>query len=78
MGKMTSTDADILRAAGVLIHHRGRQAASRAEMRAAELRSAGDLDGEATWRCILGAIRRLQGQCVIVAAPGQRGWSTGR
>ena len=58
---MTLTDADILRAAGVLIHHRGYQAASRAEMRAVELRSAGDLGGEATWRRILAAIGRLQG-----------------
>ena len=61
MGKMTLTDADILRAAGVLIHHRGCQAASRAEMRATELCSAGDLDGEATWRRILAAIGQLQG-----------------
>ena len=58
---MTLTEADILRAAGVLIHHRGRQAASRAELRAGELRSTGDLDGEATWRRILEAIGQLQG-----------------
>jgi hypothetical protein len=57
---MALTDTDILRAAGVLIQHRGRQAASRAEMRADELRSTGDLDGEATWRRILEAIGQLQ------------------
>jgi len=57
---MTLADADILRAAAVLIHNRGRHAAPRAELRAEELRSTGDLEGEATWRRILEAIRRLQ------------------
>ena len=58
---MSVTDVDIFHAAVVLIHNRGRLAASRAAMRAEDLRSIGDVDGESTWRRILAAIGQLQG-----------------
>jgi len=67
---MALTDADIHRAAGVLIQQSGGQAAPRAEMRAGKLRSAGDLDGEATWHRILDCI---EGQQAKAPAGGGEG-----
>jgi hypothetical protein len=45
-GQMTLADADIRRAAAVLIHNRGHQARIARGMRADESRSTGETDGE--------------------------------
>ena len=57
---MTS-DFDIYRSARLLIDQHGDEAAIRAAERADAMLEAGDLDGAATWRRILDAIKQLQG-----------------
>jgi hypothetical protein len=53
-------DLDIYRAANALIDHHGEEAAIHAAMRADELMEAGDMEGCATWKRILGAIDVLR------------------
>ena len=64
---MTS-DPDIYRAAKLLIDQHSDDAPVHAAMRADELMAAGDMEGAATWKRILGAIdvltRRRSGEPV--------------
>ncbi len=55
-------DLDIYRAAKLVVDKHGQDAAFHAAQRADALLEAGDLDGAATWRRILDAIKQLQGE----------------
>ncbi len=55
------TDLDIYRSAQALIKQHGEDAPIHAAMRADKLLKAGDLDGYAVWKRILGAVEELQG-----------------
>jgi hypothetical protein len=55
-----TADADIYRAAKLLIDQRGENAAAFAAERANVLLDEDDLDGSLTWRRILAAIMELQ------------------
>ncbi len=57
---MTS-DLDIYRAAKLVMDQHGQDAAFHAAQRADAVLDAGDLDGAATWRRVLDAIKQLQG-----------------
>ena len=60
-------DVDVYRAANELIRQHGDEAAIHAAMRADELTAAGDMEGCAVWKRILGAIdvlRRRSGEPV--------------
>ena len=53
-------NADIFRAAKLLVDQHGDDAPTRAAERADELLADGDTDGAAVWRAIMGAIEQLQ------------------
>ena len=53
-------DLDTYRAAKLLIDQHGEDAPIRAAERADELLEAGDIEGAAIWRAIMGAIDELQ------------------
>jgi hypothetical protein len=53
-------DLDIYRAAKFLVDQHGEDAPIRAAERADELLEAGDTEGAAIWRAIMGAIEELQ------------------
>ncbi|WP_207479612.1 DUF6961 family protein [Arenibaculum pallidiluteum] len=57
-------EADIYRAANLLIQQHGDEAAIHAAMRADELREQGDEAGYATWKRIVTAIDALQAQSI--------------
>lgn len=57
---MTVIDLDIWRAANLLMKRHGKDAAIVAARRADELLDAGDTEGQAIWRRILGAILEWQ------------------
>lgn len=58
---MTS-DLDIYRSAKLLIDQHGDTAPIHAAMKADELSDKGDLEGAATWRRVLNAIKELRGE----------------
>jgi hypothetical protein len=53
-------DLDIYRAAKLLVDQHGQDAPLRAAERAGDLLEAGDVEGAAIWRAIMGAIEELQ------------------
>lgn len=53
-------DIDIWRTAWLMVERYGDGAGFETAARADELMEAGDLDGAATWRRILGAVEKLQ------------------
>ena len=56
---MSIPDADVWRAANMLVKRHGRDAAVVAAQRADEFLAAGDADGQAVWKCIVEAIIEL-------------------
>ena len=53
------TDLDIYRSAKILVEQHGADAKHEATRRADALRDKGDLDGQAAWMRILGAVKEL-------------------
>lgn len=58
-------EKDIWRSAKLLIDQHGADAATHAAIRADQMLRAGDMDGQAVWKCIMRAIEELQ-----TAGPG--------
>ena len=56
----TTSNSDTFRTAARLLEQHGDTATIRAAMEADALLDAGDLDGAATWRRILDAVKELQ------------------
>ncbi|WP_162913160.1 hypothetical protein [Rhodospirillaceae bacterium SYSU D60014] len=56
------SDIDIWRAAQAMVKQYGADASVQAVMRADQLLDAGDVEGQATWKRILQAIRQLQAE----------------
>lgn len=54
------SDCDIFAAANLMVKRHGTDATAKAEARAEELRTEGDLDGQRVWLSIVKAIEELQ------------------
>jgi hypothetical protein len=59
LGAVTVSDLDIYRTAWMLIDEHGEEASIEAAMRADKRLEAGDLDGQAVWLRVLGAVKEL-------------------
>ncbi len=55
-----TSDLDIFRTAKLLVDKHGEEASIEAAMRADERLETGDLDGQAVWLRVLGAVKELQ------------------